>query len=87
VVLAHGARFNKASWAKQAEVLAKTGFRVLAIDFRGYGKSRGGDQSSPGGGAAATALIHARPGEIDAWFCWLTSRWRSPSGLLGQSYS
>ena len=44
MVLAHGARFDKASWGKQAEVLAKAGFRVLAIDFRGYGQSRGGDQ-------------------------------------------
>jgi dienelactone hydrolase len=97
VVLAHGARFDKASWAKQAEVLAKAGFRALAVDFRGYGKSRGGDKSSSGsgekyqdilaavrylrengvktvsvigasmgGGAAATASIHARPGEIDS---------------------
>jgi alpha/beta superfamily hydrolase len=96
VVLAHGARFNKDSWGEQAEVLAKAGFRVLAIDFRGYGQSHGGDKSAPGngekyqdilaavryfrengattvsvigasmgGGAAATALIHARPGEID----------------------
>ncbi|HTQ57501.1 MAG TPA: alpha/beta fold hydrolase [Bryobacteraceae bacterium] len=96
VVLAHGAKFDKASWAKQAEVLAKAGFRVLAIDFRGYGRSRGGDRSAPGsgekyqdvlaavrylrengaaavsvigasmgGGAAANASIHARPGEID----------------------
>ena len=96
VVLAHGVRFDKASWAKQAEVLAKAGFRVLAIDFRGYGKSHGADKSAPGGGekyqdilaavrylrengatsiavigasmgggAAASALIHARPGEID----------------------
>jgi len=96
VVLAHGAKFDKASWAKQAEVLAKAGFRVLAIDFRGYGQSRGGDKADPGsgekyqdvlaavrylrengaktvsvigasmgGGAAANASIHARPGEID----------------------
>ena len=96
VVLAHGARFDKASWAKQAEVLAKAGFSVLAIDFRGYGKSHGGDRSSPGsgekyedvlaavrylrengartvsvigasmgGGAAASALIHSQPHEID----------------------
>jgi alpha/beta superfamily hydrolase len=96
VVLAHGARFDKASWGKQAEVLAESGFRALAIDFRGYGQSRGGDKSAPGsgekyedvlaavrylrengaktvsligasmgGGAAATASIHARPGEID----------------------
>src|SRR5437868_281365 len=42
VVLAHGARFNKESWEKQARALEKAGFRTLAIDFRGYGKSRGG---------------------------------------------
>lgn len=42
VVLAHGAAFNKESWAPQARPLAKAGFRVLAIDFRGHGKSHGG---------------------------------------------
>src|SRR5262249_13602670 len=36
VVLAHGARFNKESWRKQAEALEQAGFRVLAINFRGY---------------------------------------------------
>ena len=40
VVLAHGAVFNKESWHKQALLLAEKGFRVLSIDFRGYGKSR-----------------------------------------------
>lgn len=40
VVLAHGGRFNKESWAEQAEALAAAEFRVLAIDFRGYGESR-----------------------------------------------
>ena len=47
VVLAHGGRFNKESWEKQARTLAAAGFRVLAIDFRGYGQSRGPDQSQP----------------------------------------
>lgn len=45
VVLAPGGRFNKESWAEQARVLAKAGFRVLAIDFRGRGRSRGGTQT------------------------------------------
>lgn len=45
VVLAHGGRFDKASWEKQARVLAKAGYRALAIDFRGRGQSRGGPQS------------------------------------------
>ena len=41
VVLAHGGRFNKESWEKQARTLAAAKFRVFALDFRGYGKSRG----------------------------------------------
>jgi len=45
VVLAHGGRFNKGSWEKQARELAAAGFRVLAIDFRGYGDSTGPGQS------------------------------------------
>lgn len=48
VVLAHGGRFNKESWERQARALARAEFRVLAIDFRGYGKSRGGSQSNDG---------------------------------------
>ncbi|MBI2956326.1 MAG: alpha/beta fold hydrolase [Acidobacteria bacterium] len=47
VVLAHGGRFKKESWEKQARELADAGFRVLAIDFRGYGQSRGPGQSDP----------------------------------------
>ena len=47
VVLAHGGRFDKASWEKQARALAKAGFRVLALDFRGYGQSRGPGDSEP----------------------------------------
>ena len=35
VVLAHGGRFNKESWAEQARALADAGFRAVAIDFRG----------------------------------------------------
>src|SRR5271157_2535477 len=47
VVLAHGGQFNKESWEKQARALEKAGFHVLAIDFRGYGQSRGPGQSDP----------------------------------------
>src|SRR6266481_2966741 len=47
LVLAHGGRFNKESWEKQARTLASAGFRVLALDFRGYGKSQGPGQSAP----------------------------------------
>jgi len=47
VVLAHGGQFNKESWKKQAEILVAAKFRVLALDFRGYGKSKGPGDSDP----------------------------------------
>jgi pimeloyl-ACP methyl ester carboxylesterase len=53
VVLAHGGRFNKGSWATQARELAAAGYRVLAIDFRGYGDSTG-----PGQSDVFTAPLH-----------------------------
>lgn len=45
VVLAHGAVFDKESWQPFAQVLADNGLTVLAIDFRGYGKSVAGSQT------------------------------------------
>ena len=47
IVLAHGGRFNKESWATQAKALAEASFRVLAIDFRGFGQSHGPGQADP----------------------------------------
>jgi len=45
VVLAHGGRFNKESWRDQARALVSSGFQVLAIDFRGFGRSSGPGQA------------------------------------------
>lgn len=44
VVLVHGGRFKKESWREQANQLTKAGFRVLSIDLRGYGQSKGPGQ-------------------------------------------
>jgi pimeloyl-ACP methyl ester carboxylesterase len=53
VVLAHGGRFTKESWKPQAQELVKSGFRVLAFDFRGFGKSHG-----PGDKDMYSAAMH-----------------------------
>jgi pimeloyl-ACP methyl ester carboxylesterase len=42
VVLAHGKVFDKESWQPLAERLASAGLQVLALDFRGYGRSQPG---------------------------------------------
>jgi pimeloyl-ACP methyl ester carboxylesterase len=41
VVLVHGGQFKKESWGKQARVLVNAGYRVMAIDLRGFGPSHG----------------------------------------------
>ena len=46
VVLVHGGRFDKESWDKQAQFLSQHGFRALAIDFRGYGQTIAGTQTT-----------------------------------------
>jgi len=44
VVLAHGAIFNKESWPGLTKKLLENNISVLAIDFRGYGKSIAGNR-------------------------------------------
>jgi pimeloyl-ACP methyl ester carboxylesterase len=48
VLLAHGGRFNKDSWRKQAPILARAGFLVLAINYRGDTFSPDGSPSALG---------------------------------------
>jgi len=60
VVLAHGGRFNKESWARQAQVLSDAGFRVLAFDFRGYGQSRAPQLKSGDDGVEYDVLAAVR---------------------------
>ena len=45
IVLAHGRAFNKESWQEQALEMKNQGLQVLAIDFRGYGKSKPGKKA------------------------------------------
>lgn len=45
VVLAHGGRFDRASWKAQAVELAGAGFHVVAIDFRAAVETRAGRET------------------------------------------
>jgi esterase/lipase len=48
VLLAHGGRFNKDSWRKQAPILARAGYLVLAINYRGDTFNADGSPSALG---------------------------------------
>jgi len=58
VVLAHGGRFNKESWREQARELVNAHFRVLAIDFRGFGQSTGPKEVDPAYENDVLAAVH-----------------------------
>jgi len=60
LVLAHGGRFNKESWEKQALELERAGFRTLAIDFRGHGHSHGPQSKSGDDGVEYDVLAAVR---------------------------
>ena len=77
VVLAHGGRFNKESWEKQAQELAQAGFHVLAFDFRGYGESQG-----PGQADIFTAPLHL---DVLAGVDYLRSRGAGTVAAVGGS--
>ena len=59
LVLAHGGQFNKKSWSGQAPQFVAAGFRVLAIDFRGYGKSHGPGDADPLGAPLSLDVLAA----------------------------
>ncbi|MGD8331694.1 MAG: alpha/beta fold hydrolase [Acidobacteriota bacterium] len=76
VVLAHGGRFTKESWAEQAPVLAAAGFRVVAIDFRGRGQSHGGPDSDNGDAYY----------DVLAAVSWLRSQGATSVAVVGASF-
>ena len=59
VVLVHGGRFTKASWRPQVPELLKAGFRVLAIDMRGFGMSKDGPADTRGHFGSPTDVLAA----------------------------
>lgn len=63
VLLLHGARFSSATWQELGtlEVLAAKGFRVLALDLPGYGKSEPSDTPPEEFLAALLPLLADQP--------------------------
>jgi pimeloyl-ACP methyl ester carboxylesterase len=59
VILAHGGRFGKESWKKQAQAFANAGFLVLAIRFRGDRLNPDGSPGSFGSNADNAADVLA----------------------------
>ena len=59
VLLVHGGRFTKESWAPQVPAFTAAGYEVLAIDLRGSGHSRGPGAPNPSDDQLATDVLTA----------------------------
>jgi dienelactone hydrolase len=77
IVLAHGGRFGKESWAPQARILAANGFTVLAVQFRG-------DKKKPDGSTSAEGAYEDNAADVRAAVRYLHSKgFRSVSAIGG----
>jgi dienelactone hydrolase len=72
ILLFHACNSDRSSWNDLATAAAARGFHVIALDYRGYGDSRGTRSDDP----AQQQWIAERewPGDIDAAYVWLTSQ-------------
>lgn len=78
VILAHGGRFAKESWKKQAEVLAASGLAALAIRFRG-------DAVYPDGSPNATGSTEDNAADVSAAVTYLHGRGATAVSAVGAS--
>ena len=72
ILLFHACNRDRSSWNDLATAAAARGFHVIALDYRGYGESRGTRSDDP----QQQLWISERewPGDIDAAYAWLTSQ-------------
>jgi len=78
LVLAHGGRFGKESWAPQARIFAAKGFTVLAVQFRG-------DKKRPDGSTNAEGAYEDNAADVLAAIRYLHSRGLKSVSAIGGS--
>ncbi len=77
ILLLHQCNRDRSSWTGLAESLAREGFHVLSLDYRGFGES-GGKRSTEWTPAEATKMMNeVFPADVDVAYTWL----RSQSGV------
>jgi dienelactone hydrolase len=74
ILLLHQCNRDRSSWNDLAESLARAGFHVLTLDYRGYGES-GGDRHLDLSREEQVRRVNTLwPGDVDAAFAFLRSR-------------
>ena len=72
MILLHQCNMDRHAWDGLAQDLARAGFHVVTVDFRGYGESGGG---RPADAAERRAMVQQKwPGDVDAAYSFLASQ-------------
>lgn len=71
ILLLHQCNMDRHAWDGLAADLAKNGFHVLTVDFRGFGESAGSKSTDPDTRAANRKKW---PGDVDAAYDYLTKQ-------------
>ena len=82
ILLLHQCNKDRSSWSGLAESLAREGFHVLTIDYRGYGESGGKRHLDLPDQERDKVVNEVWPGDVDAAYAYLKSR-PGVQGVMG----
>jgi dienelactone hydrolase len=74
ILLLHQCNRDRSSWNGLAERLARSGFHVLTMDYRGYGESGGKRHLELPADQQARLTTQVWPGDVDAAFAYLRAQ-------------
>ena len=74
ILLLHQCNKDRSSWNGLAEQLAREGFHVLTVDYRGYGESGGKRHLDLPGDERVRVTNEVWPGDVDAAFAYLRAQ-------------
>src|SRR5689334_13616181 len=74
ILLCHQCNKDRSSWNGLAEKLARAGFHVLTIDYRGYGESGGQRHLEVSDGERERLVRDVWPGDLDVAYKYLAAQ-------------
>ncbi len=74
ILLLHQCNRDRSSWNALAESLARSGFHVLTLDYRGYGESGGKRHLDLSDGERTRLVRETWPGDVDVAFAYLRAQ-------------
>jgi dienelactone hydrolase len=74
ILLCHQCNMDRKSWNGLAEKLARAGFHVLTIDYRGFGESAGARHNDLSNAERARLVTQVWPGDLDVAYKYLAAQ-------------